>query len=312
MLISIVITAYNVEKYIEQSIKSVLYQKKTTSNLNDFDVEIIVVDDFSTDNTSYIIRQLQEETNNGFKIINSGEKNSGAGAARKAGIKESKGDYILLLDGDDWLESDYISQLVEVALKTDADIVGGGIIINKPNNVVETYTYGEYELTGEDKVTRFFGERVVFMNNKLIKKHLHEKVPYCTRRFIEDTQVIVPQLYLANKVVYVNCAGYHYRMLDSSLTHTASRLKYNVYRALCLKDLMEFFQDKPKGGWCDIVNFNSLLNLVMPVVVSKPTIDEIMSFGPDAMKDWMDFSLLAFETITLFIRMNNNSNNKTV
>lgn len=308
MLISIIITAYNIEEYIEQAIMSALRQVKITKSHNTFDTEVIVIDDCSTDNTYSVIEKLLNETNNGFKVLKSGKNNSGAGVARKVGISEAKGDYILLLDGDDWLETDYISQLVEVALKTDADIVGGGIIVNKPNKIVESYTYGECELTGEDKVTRFFGERVVFMNNKIIKRHLHEKIPYCTRRFIEDTPVIIPQLYLANKVVYVNCAGYHYRMVDNSLTHQASDLKYKVYRALCLRDLMEFFKDKPKGGWCDIVNFDSLLNLVMPVVVSKPTIDEIMSLGTDALKDWAEFSTLAFESIVLYIQMNNKTN----
>lgn len=309
MLISIIITAYNIEKYIEQAIMSALRQVKTTKNYGNFDTEVIVVDDCSTDNTYSIVKKLLSDTNNSFKVIKSGENNSGAGVARKKGINEAKGDYLILLDGDDWLENDYLSKLVEVAIKTDADIVGGGIIINKPNDVTESYTYGEYELTGEDKVTRFFGEKVVFMNNKIIKRHLHEKIPYCTRRFIEDTPVIIPQLYMANKVVYINYAGYHYRMLDTSLTHQASDFKYKVYRALCLKDLMMFFRDKPKGGWCDIINFNNLLNLVMPVVLSKPTIDEILTLGPDALKDWAEFSVLAFETMVLYIQMNNKLNN---
>lgn len=308
MLISIVITAYNVEDYIEQAIKSALEQKTNTEHYGAFETEIIVVDDYSTDNTMNIVNRIHTEEHQAFKIIKSGDKNVGAGAARKAGIKVSNGDYVMLLDGDDWLETDYLSKLVDTAIKTDADIVSGGIIINKPNDVVETYTYGECELTGEDKVTRFFGERVVIMNNKIIKKHLHEKIPYCERRFIEDTQVIIPQLYLANKVVYVNCAGYHYRMLDTSLTHTASPLKYNVYRALCLKDLMTFFYNKPKGGWTDIVNFNTMFKLVTDVIYSNPSKDEILKLGPDALKDWLDFSLIAFETMNVFAKLKQQEN----
>lgn len=308
MLISIIITAYNVEDYIEQSIKSALNQKLTIDGYSDFTTEVIVVDDFSTDKTRDIINNIYNEYHGNFKIINSSTKNSGSGISRKAGISIAKGDYLILLDGDDWLEEDYLSKLVAVAYKTNADIISGGIIVNKPNNAVETYTYGDFELTGDDKVTRFFGEKIVFMNNKIIKKHLHDKVPYCTRRFIEDTQVIIPQLYLANKVVYVNCAGYHYRMNEKSLTHKASALKYNVYRALCLKDLMEFFKDKPKGGWCDIINFQQLMILISNVVTSTVTLDDIKNFGTNALEDWAEFSLLAFEAITLNAKYNIKNN----
>lgn len=292
MLISIVITAYNVEKYIRKAVESAASQKG-----EDIEVEVVVVNDHATDNTEEILNELVKEYDN-VRWIYADEINVGAGKARKAGIKKSKGEYVLLLDGDDWLDDGFIDALAKKAVETGADIVSGGVTINKPDGSSEATCYGEFILKDDDKVTRFFGERIVFMNNKLIRRTLHDQVPYCERRFIEDTPTIVPQLYLANMVAYVNVAGYHYRMVETSLTHSSSQLKVGVYRALCVKDLMNFFKDKPRGGWCNIVNINVLHGLVSQVINSKVTYEEIASYG----KDWLDFTLLMMDVIKVMAK----------
>jgi hypothetical protein len=84
------------------------------------------------------------------------------------------------------------------------------------------------------------------MNNKIIKRELGVKVPYCTRRFIEDTPTIIPILWYANKVAYVSNVGYHYRDNENSLTHQANIFKYALYRGLCTLDLIDFFNTHDK------------------------------------------------------------------
>ena len=87
MKISIIITAYNVKDYIEKAIESAINQTYK-------DIEIIVVNDCSTDNTKQLIEKYD------VKLINNKE-NVGAGLSRRIGIKYATGDYILLLDADD-------------------------------------------------------------------------------------------------------------------------------------------------------------------------------------------------------------------
>lgn len=277
MKISIIITAYNVGKYIERAVKSVLSQ--TYNN-----IEVIVVEDCSTDNTKNIIEQLAKEDNR-IKIIYHTE-NKGAGWARRNGINSATGDYFITVDGDDWLDCDFIETLVEKAKETNADIVSGGITVNKEDGYWEATCYGDIVTNGEDKVLKFWGEKVVFMNNKIIKRELSNKVPYCTRRFIEDTPTIIPMLWYANKVAYVSNIGYHYRMQEDSLTHKASNFKYTLYRGLCALDLIDFFNEKDS----DILNklpLQQMLQQQLQIIKqTKPTIEEIKEY----LSDWLEFS----------------------
>ena len=80
------------------------------------------------------------------------------------------------------------------------------------------------------------------MNNKLIRRRLHDLVPYCHRRYIEDTPVIIPMLWYANKVVYTNNVGYYYRLNPNSLTHTADDVKTAIYKGLAFCDMNDFFE----------------------------------------------------------------------
>lgn len=238
MKISIIITCYNVEKYIDQAIQSCLNQ--TYEN-----IELILVEDCSTDGTKEIINKYAT-SNTKIKIIQHSE-NMGAGWARRHGIEAATGDYFITIDGDDWIDPTFIESLVIKAVETNADIVSGGIIINKEEGYWEATCYGSHVIENKyEQVVKFWGEKIVFMNNKIIRRSLHDIIPYCTRRFIEDTPTIIPMLWCANKVAYVENIGYHYRMNNNSLTHQADAFKYALYRVLCMQDLINFFKNNDK------------------------------------------------------------------
>jgi glycosyltransferase involved in cell wall biosynthesis len=237
MKISIVMTAYNMENYITQAIKSCLNQ---THN----DIELIIVEDCSTDNTKQIIEYYAQEDSR-VRIIYHKE-NLGAGLGRRHGIEAATGEYFITVDADDWLDESFIQSLVNTAEETSADIVSGGITIERGNGYWEKTCYGDLITYDDDKVVKFWGEKVVFMNNKIIKTSLREKVQYCKRRFIEDTPTIIPMLWYANMVAYTSDTGYHYRMQSNSLTHQADPFKYALYRSLCCLDLIDFFEENDK------------------------------------------------------------------
>lgn len=229
-MVSIVITAYNVGEFIEQSIKSALNQTLK-------DIEVIVVLDKPTDNTEAVVKSIKDSR---LKIIKNKE-NVGAGLSRRSGIAQAKGDYISLLDGDDWLEPNFIEHLYTRAKEENADIVSGGVTIREDSGYYEVQCVGDRICEGYEKVTRYWGLKTVFMNNRLIARHLFDKVPYSHRRYIEDTPTIIPMLWYANKVVYVDEIGYNYRVNPKSLTHTSSWFKDWLFKALCYCDLVEFF-----------------------------------------------------------------------
>lgn len=238
--VSVVITAYNVEKYIKKAINSVLNQ--TYKN-----IEIIVVEDYSTDNTLKIIKDLQK-TDTTFPInLVQHKENVGAGLSRRDGIKASTGDFIMLLDADDWLNKDYIEHLVDRQKETDADIVGGGITYcYEDTDKFEINTFGTTVSEGFQKFMDYNDGKVVFLNNKIVRSTMYDTVEYCDRRYVEDTPVIMKLLYNANKVAYVNEAGYNYLQRNGSLCHDSSRWKHNLFCALCCAELIEWFKDKPE------------------------------------------------------------------
>ncbi len=277
MKISIIITAYNVSKYIERAVESVLSQTYK-------DLEVIIVNDCSTDNTKEIIENLAKEDDR-IKIVYHTE-NKGAGWSRRDGIEACTGDFFITVDGDDWLDDTFIESLVKKAEETDADIVSGGITANKEEGYWEKTCYGDLICEGDDKVLKFWGEKIVFMNNKIIRRELHDKVPYCTRRFIEDTPTIIPMLWHANMVAYCEDTGYHYRENSYSLTHTADAFKFALYRGLCALDLIDFFKK----------NDNKLLEQLPMVQMLQQQLDIIKQLKPSQedvtkyMGDWLDFS----------------------
>lgn len=251
-IVSIIITAYNMEKYLEQAVRSAAEQ--TYDKLR-----IYIVDDCSTDTTAETAVRLADELNTpdaahalgreaGYVRILQHDRNAGAGQARRTGINAALADgtdFILTLDADDWLDTDFIASLVRKHEETEAPIVSGGISVERGNGYWEKTCYGDCVTEGLERVTKFWGEKIVFMNNKIIHRSIAEKVPYCTRRFVEDTPTIIPMLYHADKVAYCPNTGYHYRMQEDSLTHTSSPLRWAIYRALCADDLMRFFEQQP-------------------------------------------------------------------
>ena len=201
-MISVITPAYNAEQYLEQSMMSILNQTYK-------DIELIVINDCSTDNTEKIAINIAKKDER-VKVIKT-PTNLGVGGARCEGLKIAKGDYIFLADADD---GSYISE-------------------GQPEGVYED---------NFDKFQNQWGDgKITWSCNKLIKRWLYEKVPYKNRRFIEDTPVILPQIFYANKIVVVNHTGFYHRLVKSSICHTINDLDNTLYRTLCWCELVEFF-----------------------------------------------------------------------
>lgn len=104
MRLSIIIPIYNVEKYIERCINSIFEQ-----NLASEDYEVLLIDDETPDQSGEIAKKITESRDNYHYIF---QKNKGLGGARNTGILHAKGNYILFLDSDDWLDRNSISELL--------------------------------------------------------------------------------------------------------------------------------------------------------------------------------------------------------
>lgn len=130
-MVTIIIPAYNCEKTISRCIDSLIMQTYK-------DIEIIVVDDGSLDNTYDIIKRYSHIDN---RIIPLKQKNGGPGAARNTGMKFAKGTYFTFVDADDTVEKDYVEKMVVVAKKFKLELVISDIHIygKKRNSKIHNF-----------------------------------------------------------------------------------------------------------------------------------------------------------------------------
>lgn len=168
-LISIIIPAYNIENYIAKCLDSLLNQ--TYRNL-----EIIVVDDGSSDNTGKVIDDYSSKYDN-IKVIH--KKNAGVSAARNSGIEVVSGEYIGFVDGDDTVDKEMFEVLIENAIKYDADISHCGYKMVFPSRI--DYYHNTRVLVEQDNELGLkdliLGQRVEpGLVNKLYKRNLFKTV----------------------------------------------------------------------------------------------------------------------------------------
>lgn len=265
-MVSIIITAYNVEGTLARAIDSALAQGYPH-------VEVVVVNDCSTDGTSDIIASYGDR----IKVVNH-EKNMGAGMARRNGIKASTGDFALTLDADDWLDCDLISRMMAVQQEFDAEIVSGGVTVERTEGRWEAHCYGKRVLSDpKERVLSYLQEKVQFMNNKLIARRLLDEVEYCERRFIEDTPTIIPMIFLAERFAYAPTTGYHYLDNPKSLTHTADKFKWNLFSAVATLDIIRFMEAKDYHE-LDEVLANSFASVANGIQSIAPTPEQVAEY----------------------------------
>lgn len=140
--ISIIVPAYNIEAYIGRCLESIMRQTHTN-------LEIIVVDDGSTDKTGKIIDEYNRQDE---RIVSIHKENGGVSSARLAGIKQATGLYIGFVDGDDYIEPDMFEHLLSNALRYHADISHCGYRIVFPNGRIDYY-YNTNKLLIQDNLT---------------------------------------------------------------------------------------------------------------------------------------------------------------
>lgn len=219
-LISIIVPVYNIENYIERSLRSICNQ--TYQNL-----EIIVVDDGSTDQSGQIVDYIAAEDK---RIVAIHKENGGVSTARNAGIERASGEYIGFVDGDDTLESDMFEVLIANALKHQADISHCGYQMVFPDRVDYYYNSGElrvqdnyqgiYDLVKAEKI-----EPGVW--NKLYKREVLENCRFDANiRINEDLLFNYAAFKNAKKSVYEDVAKYHYMIRkNSAATSVMSKKK---------------------------------------------------------------------------------------
>lgn len=230
--ISIIIPVYNVEKYLQKCLDSIINQSLK-------ELEIICVNDSSTDGSLEILSKYAKNDDR-FVIIT--QKNQGQGVARNNAIKIAKGEYIICVDSDDWIESDSLEKLYNFAEEKNADVVrfDHKLIYENAKNTQEVLfddeIKKEYGLAIENKEAynykMFMGKKLGVMCrlglatcNYFIKRDFINRfdIKFAPSRLGEDHLFALGILFCAKEIYYLKETFYCYRMREGSAIHSKTK-----------------------------------------------------------------------------------------
>ncbi len=212
-LISIIVPVYNVQEYLKNCINSILNQSYKN-------IEIILVDDGSTDESSSIC-DLYVKKDNRIKVIH--KENGGLSDARNMGIKSARGKYITFVDSDDYLDENYVKVLYILITENNSDIACSRMkktdslndkIINK-NEKINIYN-------SIDAIKEILYQRNIDNSapSKLFKKDLFENILFPVGYAFEDLDTMYKLFLQANKIVSTTNNYYLYYQRQGSILHT--------------------------------------------------------------------------------------------
>ena len=232
--VSIIVPVYKVEDYIRECIDSILAQTYPY-------FELILVDDGSPDNCGRICDDYAKGDNR-IKVVH--KVNGGISSARNAGLEVAKGEWIMHVDGDDWIEPDMIESLIEAAQITGADMVIGDFVKYGPSA-----GYNKLPTWGSDKkksMSNYLAYTMTTIWGSIAKRSLYadhslkspEGISYC-----EDFHLIVRLCHFANKIVNVHRPFYNYRYRSTSIMSNMSR-KTEADEQWAYQDTIRFFKEQ--------------------------------------------------------------------
>ncbi|MDR1877828.1 MAG: glycosyltransferase [Flavobacteriaceae bacterium] len=237
--ISVIVPVYNVESYLPRCLDSLVNQTLK-------EIEIITINDGSTDNSQAIIDEYCAKYSN-IKSIS--KDNGGLSEARNTGILHAKGEYLAFVDSDDWVEKEMMEEMYLLANEHNAEIVFCSLQnINERGKVFrylpQLPQLPEKIVLSEDFT--IFGEMECFACNKIFKRELFNDIEFPKGLHFEDIATI-PRLFLkANVVAKTNKYFYQYFIRTGSITRSYTSKGLDMFRAIKLvKD--EFIKSSYKN-----------------------------------------------------------------
>lgn len=216
-IVSIIVPVYNSQEFIEECINSIINQTYRK-------LEIILVDDGSADNSLQICNDIAQTDN---RIIVLSQSNKGVVNARRNGVRRATGKYIMFVDSDDYVDSDYVEDMMKISKENE--LVTSGISIGS-KKVYDCINVGGYEVAGyspvvknmiyaQDNISRgslssINAKRFETGLTKKIFEGLDEEIYYG-----EDGEFVYKYIINCKKVYITNKCNYNYRMNSLSVTH---------------------------------------------------------------------------------------------
>lgn len=240
-MVSVVVPVYNTEKYLPRCIDALVNQTIDKDKL-----EIIFVNDGSTDNSPEILTDYQTRYPNLIKVVN--KTNGGQATARNLGIKAAIGDYVGFADSDDYVDASMFSKMYELALKEDADLVECDYhSMLEMQDADGKLTYKEIGTRGTIK--QHDNPRELFFNpqvspwNKLYRKSilLDNNIVFPEGMIYEDTSFYIKSIPFIKKQAYLNEKLVYYSVRQkSTMTTNIGARAGDIFKVL--EDILDFYR----------------------------------------------------------------------
>ena len=226
--VSVIVPIYNVEKYLEKCINSLLSQTLE-------DIQIILVNDGSKDNSGNIAKEY--EKNNKNRIIYVEKENGGLSDARNYGLKYATSDFIAFLDSDDYIEKNAYEEMYNKAIEENADYVECDFIWEFPNKI---RVDKQYPYKNKKEMLSFV--RVVAWN-KLIKRQLitDNNLEFPKGLRYEDVEFTYKLIPFINKFAYVDKPFIHYVQREGSIANVQNERTAEIFTVL--DNVIEFYKE---------------------------------------------------------------------
>lgn len=225
VLISIIVPIYNTSKYLNRCIDSLIHQSLS-------DIEIILIDDGSTDNSLKICEEYEKRFDN-IRIYS--QNNSGQSVARNYGIRVAKGKYIGFVDSDDYVDSGMYESLLKVALSNNCDLCICGN--EKYYNYSDIHTCNknaeyETEIDNQKILKNYLLQKISsYPCDKIFKRELllNNNIKFPEGYYFEDINFVLKSLYYSNKIAITEEKFYKYLQRSDSTTFTRSKKHLNDF-----------------------------------------------------------------------------------
>ncbi len=228
--ISVIVPCYNAISYLDKCLESLISQTMFK------DLDIILIDDCSTDNTKEILSKYIKKYKNMRSLFL--KKNGGLGNARNEGLKLSESEYVYFIDSDDYIDKETLEKCYIKAIKDKSDIVEFDFIWEYPNkSIIDSRTHykGSKEMLKQ--------VRVMACNKIYNTKFLKDINPkFAVGLKYEDILFTYQYVPYVNKVSYINKAFYHYVQRDNSLSNHQNERVREIYTVL--EEVYDYYKNK--------------------------------------------------------------------
>lgn len=213
--ISVIVPAYNREEKIERCIDSLLVQTYPH-------MEIIIINDGSTDGTKEILDRYEKEYRDKLVVIHT--ENQGVSEARNEGLRVRTGDYIGFVDSDDYIDKDMYQKLIEKAEENEYDLVACETMALYPHKEMQISSAIE---TGQDNKKLLIDAYAVLWN-KIYKSELLNEIEFKKAVWYEDVLFLYKLYPRCKKVASIPDIGYYYVQNEGSITYTYNEKLYQL------------------------------------------------------------------------------------